>query len=106
MSILAARQTPHPGSPITIVETLEPGVNYSRYIAYYESGGLKIYGLLTKPFGKRPEGGWPAIAFNHGYIPPAGRVAAGAVAARPHSFSRSTTSSSSISPVRSKPSAR
>jgi uncharacterized protein len=70
MSILAARQRLYPGSPITIVETLEPGVNYYRYLAYYESDGLKIYGLLTKPFGERPATGWPAIVFNHGYIPP------------------------------------
>jgi uncharacterized protein len=71
MSILAARQRAYPGSPITIVQTLEPGVNYYRYRAYYESDGLKIYGLLTKPFGERPATGWPAIVFNHGYIPPA-----------------------------------
>lgn len=70
MSILAARQRAYPGSPITIVQTLEPGANYYRYLAYYESDGLKIYGLLTKPFGERPATGWPAIVFNHGYIPP------------------------------------
>jgi dipeptidyl aminopeptidase/acylaminoacyl peptidase len=31
---------------------------------------LKIYGLLTIPTGTPPEGGWPVIIFNHGYIPP------------------------------------
>jgi len=70
MNILAARQTPHPGSPITIEETLEPGANYSRHIAWYLSDGLKIYGLLTIPDGETPPTGWPAIVFNHGYIPP------------------------------------
>lgn len=70
MNILAARQTPYPGSSITIEETLEPGANYHRYIAWYESEGLKIYGLLTVPFGEPPAAGWPAIIFNHGYIPP------------------------------------
>ena len=70
MNILAARQTVYPGSAITIEETLEPGPNYFRYIAWYESQGLKIYGLLTVPFGERPSTGWPAIVFNHGYIPP------------------------------------
>jgi pimeloyl-ACP methyl ester carboxylesterase len=70
MNILAARQTDYPGSAITIVETLEPGANYFRYIAWYESQGLKIYGLLTIPYGERPPTGWPAIVFNHGYIPP------------------------------------
>ena len=70
MNILAARQTTYPGSAITIEETLEPGANYSRYIAWYESEGLKIYGLLTVPDGEVPATGWPAIVFNHGYIPP------------------------------------
>jgi uncharacterized protein len=26
--------------------------------------------LLTIPFGNSPPNGWPAIVFNHGYIPP------------------------------------
>jgi uncharacterized protein len=70
MSILAERQMTYPGSEITIEETLEPGANYYRYLAWYESQGLKIYGLLTVPFGEKPATGWPAIVFNHGYIPP------------------------------------
>ena len=70
MNILAARQKDYPGSSITIEETLEPGANYSRYIAWYKSEGLKIYGLLTVPFGEMPTSGWPVIVFNHGYIPP------------------------------------
>jgi uncharacterized protein len=69
MNILAARQTAYPGSNITIEEILEPGANYARYIASYESEGLKIYGLLTIPDGVMPANGWPAIVFNHGYIP-------------------------------------
>jgi fermentation-respiration switch protein FrsA (DUF1100 family) len=70
MNILAARETPYPASEITISETLEPGGNYYRYIASYESEGLRIYGLLTIPYGEMPASGWPAIVFNHGYIPP------------------------------------
>ena len=71
MSILAAREREYPGSSITIEETLQPGANYSRYLAWYYSDGLKIYGLLTIPNGDMPVGGWPAIIFNHGYIAPA-----------------------------------
>jgi dipeptidyl aminopeptidase/acylaminoacyl peptidase len=70
MNILAMRQRLYPGSEIIIEETLEPGANYSRYYAYYLSEGLKIYALLTVPDGETPPGGWPAIVFNHGYIPP------------------------------------
>ena len=70
MSILAERVMTYPGSAITIEETLEPGANYYQYYAWYESQGLKIYGLLTVPFGEKPANGWPAIVFNHGYIDP------------------------------------
>lgn len=70
MSIIAMRAGTYPGSDITIVEELKRGSNYHRYYAYYLSEGLKIYALLTVPMGDMPEGGWPAIIFNHGYIPP------------------------------------
>jgi uncharacterized protein len=71
MDIQAQRQTPYPGSEIIIEQQLASGSNYYRYYAYYLSEGLKIYALLTVPFGDMPEGGWPGIVFNHGYIPPA-----------------------------------
>jgi dipeptidyl aminopeptidase/acylaminoacyl peptidase len=70
MSIQALRQGVYPGSAITIEETLEPGANYQRYYSSYLSEGYKIYALLTIPEGEMPSGGWPAIVFNHGYIPP------------------------------------
>lgn len=65
------RQQVYPGSEITIEQTLEPGVNYDRYLASYLSEGYKIYALLTVPQGEKPVTGWPVIVFNHGYIPPA-----------------------------------
>ncbi len=70
MSIIALRNGDYPGSEITIVRELERGRNYRRYYAYYLSEGLKIYALLTVPNGDPPEGGFPSIVFNHGYIPP------------------------------------
>ncbi len=70
MSIIALRNREYPGSKITIVKELERGANYRRYYAYYLSEGYKIYALLTIPNGEKPEGGFPAIVFNHGYIPP------------------------------------
>lgn len=45
--------------------------DYISYLTSYDSDGLKINGLLTKPTGQIPSGGWPAIVFIHGYIPPA-----------------------------------
>ena len=70
MTIQSLRQREYPGSDIVIEATLERGVNYSRYYAYYLSEGLRIYGLLTVPDGETPPTGWPSIVFNHGYIPP------------------------------------
>lgn len=70
MSIIALRNGDYPGSDITIVRELDRGSNYRRYYAYYLSEGLKIYALLTVPNAAPPEGGHPAIVFNHGYIPP------------------------------------
>lgn len=70
LSIEALRQGDYPGSDIVIEQTLTPDSNYQRYITSYRSEGLKIYALMTVPNGDTPLGGWPAIIFNHGYIPP------------------------------------
>jgi uncharacterized protein len=70
MSIIAMRSGEYPGSEVTIVRELDRGLNYRRYYAYYLSEGLKIYALLTIPNAEPPAGGFPAIVFNHGYIPP------------------------------------
>ena len=70
LAIETMRAREYPGSAITIEQTLRAGGNYKRYVASYRSDGLKIYGLLTVPNGTPPKGGWPAIIFNHGYIPP------------------------------------
>lgn len=44
--------------------------NYTSYLSSYDSDGFKVNGLLTIPTGETPAGGWPAIVFVHGYIPP------------------------------------
>jgi dipeptidyl aminopeptidase/acylaminoacyl peptidase len=58
------------GSEITFEQELNPGANYHRHLVSYISEGNMIYGLLTIPFVQPPEGGFKAIVFNHGYIPP------------------------------------
>jgi uncharacterized protein len=70
LTIAALRRGSYPGSSITIEQILEPGSNYDRYIASYQSEGNKIYALLTIPQGARPKSGWPVVVFNHGFIPP------------------------------------
>lgn len=44
--------------------------SYTSYLTSYTSDGLRINGLLTQPKGEMPNGGWPAVIFIHGYIPP------------------------------------
>ncbi len=70
MSIAAMRAQEYPGSDLVIEQELDPGINYQRYYVSYQSDGLTIYALLTVPNGEPPATGWPAIAFNHGFIPP------------------------------------
>lgn len=70
LTIEALRSRTIEGSAITIEQTLADGYNYHQYIASYLSEGSKIYGLLTIPFGEVPAGGFKAIVFNHGFIPP------------------------------------
>jgi dipeptidyl aminopeptidase/acylaminoacyl peptidase len=59
------------GSEITFEDKLADRSNYHQHLVSYISEGSKIYGLLTIPFGEPPAGGFKAIVFNHGYIPPA-----------------------------------
>jgi dienelactone hydrolase len=70
LTIAALRAQPIEGSDIVIEQRLADGANYAQYIASYVSEGNKIFGLLTVPYGEAPNGGFPAIVFNHGYIPP------------------------------------
>jgi len=71
LSINYLKNGEYPGSDLVVEQTLGAGSNYHRYIVSYKSEGLKIYALLTVPNAEKPEGGWPVIVFNHGYIPPA-----------------------------------
>lgn len=70
LTIESMRARKYDGSDLKIEEELTPGSNYKRYIASYLSDGLKNFGLLTIPNETPPNDGFPAIIFNHGYIPP------------------------------------
>ncbi len=88
LQIMYLRGRSYPGSDLAIEQTLSDGSNYKRYIASYYSEGLKIYGLLTIPVGTMPNGGWPAIIFNHGYITPEVYTPTGNYIAYVDAFSR------------------
>lgn len=70
MAIEALRGKEYSGGAFEIEQALPNGSNYQQFIASYKSEGLKIYGLLTVPLATRPQSGYPAIVFVHGYIPP------------------------------------
>lgn len=57
-------------SRLSELEMFSQNQNYTSHLTSYDSDGLKVNGFLTIPLGKTPEGGWPAIVFVHGYIPP------------------------------------
>ncbi len=58
-------------SQLNELQKIDSSPNYDSFLTSYTSDGLKINGLLTVPKGDTPEGGFPAIVFVHGYIPPA-----------------------------------
>ena len=70
LSINRLRQQQYLGSELIIEKSLPDGLNYHQYIVSYLSYNLKIFALLTIPLTTQPNGGWPAILFDHGYIPP------------------------------------
>ncbi len=57
-------------SKLNDLSVLSENSNYTSYLTSYSSDDLKINGLLTIPKGEVPDGGFPAIVFVHGYIPP------------------------------------
>jgi fermentation-respiration switch protein FrsA (DUF1100 family) len=71
LAIAGMRAGSYPGGDLVVEQELSPGRSFRRYVVSYPSDGLKIYALLTLPNGERPPTGWPAVIFNHGYIPPA-----------------------------------
>lgn len=70
MSIEALRSGTYEGGEFAVEQELPNGTNYQQWVVSYQSDGLKIYGLLTVPTTPQPEGGYPAIVFVHGHVPP------------------------------------
>lgn len=58
-------------SSLSELQQVSANSSYISYLTSYSSDGFRVNGLLTKPTGEMPNGGWPAIIFIHGYIPPA-----------------------------------
>lgn len=70
MALETLRQRQYQGGDFQIEQILPNGTNYRQFDVSYRSEGLKIFGLLTVPLAPKPEKGFPAVVFVHGYIPP------------------------------------
>ncbi len=69
LTIPYLKQKVYDGS-VNKLEQYRQNNNYTSYTTSYDSENLKINALLTLPNQEKPENGWPAIVFVHGYIPP------------------------------------
>lgn len=70
MTIPYLRRREYKSSLGELQENSQKG-NYISYLTSYDSDGNKVNAQLTTPTSDRPENGYPAIIFIHGYIPPA-----------------------------------
>lgn len=57
-------------SSINELDLYSENDKFSTYSTSYNSDGYVVNGLLSVPKGVIPDGGWPAVIFVHGYIPP------------------------------------
>lgn len=71
LSVEASKVRKYPGGEIVIEQELGKAQGIDRKIVSYPSDGHKVYALMTTPLSAPPEGGYPVILLNHGYIPPA-----------------------------------
>lgn len=70
MNIEELGKKQYSGGDFVIERTLPSGSNYRQFVVSYKSEDLKIYGLLTVPISAKPDKGFPAVVFVHGYIAP------------------------------------
>ena len=71
VSLEAFSQKEFDGRDLTLGKILEENSAYTRHYITYKSGELTISGILNIPKGEVPEGGFPVLLLNHGYIDPA-----------------------------------
>jgi dipeptidyl aminopeptidase/acylaminoacyl peptidase len=71
LTIEDLRTRSYGGGTIETVRTMDSNAAYTRYLIAYPSDGLRITGVMAVPKGSAPEGGFPVIVLNHGYINPA-----------------------------------
>lgn len=70
ISIQALQQKDYNGSNFAVGRALEQTANYTKYYISYTSGNLTISGTMSVPRSTPPEGGFPVVFTNHGFIEP------------------------------------
>lgn len=70
MSIEGLRSREFSAGSISLLNQIEASEGLEAWEFSYESEGLEVFGLIEKPAGDAPDGGWPVIILAHGYIPP------------------------------------
>ncbi|MCA9308161.1 alpha/beta fold hydrolase [candidate division WWE3 bacterium] len=64
------QQTYNP-QKLQIENTITSNSDFTSYkVSYKSQDNISIYALMHIPAGDVPQGGWPILIFNHGYIPP------------------------------------
>jgi uncharacterized protein len=69
-TIQALRDREYPGSDIKVERDLGDQGAFKSYVISYMSDGLKLNALMNVPDADKPEGGFPVIVLNHGFIAP------------------------------------
>lgn len=68
VSLLALMEKKFDGRDLELGDVLESNSSYTRYFITYQSGDLKISGILNIPKESVPAGGFPVLFLNHGHI--------------------------------------
>jgi dipeptidyl aminopeptidase/acylaminoacyl peptidase len=71
VSLPAMMEKEYNGNDLELVRIVREASLYREYFITYTSGELTISGILNIPRDEVPEGGFPVIFLNHGYIDPA-----------------------------------
>ena len=70
---------------------LDGGESFSAYLVSYRHAGLKLHAMVAVPNADMPDGGWPVVIANHGYVPDPRRygITADGIDSRPGDYYRS-----------------
>ncbi|MEM6513596.1 MAG: alpha/beta fold hydrolase [Pseudomonadota bacterium] len=53
----------------TVEGDLDAGPGFTAYLVSYRHAGLKLHAMVAVPTGEAPDGGFPVVVANHGYVP-------------------------------------